>query len=145
MKIVIQRVSQARVEVNDQLLAAINEGMLVLCGFAPEDNEQTLDKMLDKCLRYRIFGDEDGKMNLSLESIRGGLLLVPQFTVMAETRHGLRPGFSSGASPEKGHQLFESLKQKASARYPSVEFGEFGADMQIYLCNDGPVTFIMEF
>lgn len=145
MLTVLQRVRHAHISVNDEEIARINQGILLLCGFEKEDNEQTLQKMLDKCLHYRIFSDQHDKMNLSLTDINGDLLLVPQFTLVAETRRGLRPSFSNGASPEKGRILFEKLTSLARKVYPKSVFGRFAADMQITLCNDGPVTFILKF
>lgn len=145
MRTVIQRVSQAYVTIDDQLTGSINQGLMILCGFENLDNEQTLESMLNKCLRYRIFSDEQGKMNLSLKDVHGGLLLVPQFTLMAETQKGLRPSFSKAAPPEQGKRLFSQLLEMAAMRHDSVEAGVFGADMQVHLCNDGPVTLIMDF
>lgn len=145
MLTVLQRVSKARVEVSEQVVGSIEQGLLVLCGFEPQDNEKTLLKMLDKCLHYRIFSDADGKMNLSLKDVQGGLLLVPQFTLMAETKNGLRPSFSKAAPPEQGKELFQQLMTLANNTYSKTRQGVFGADMQVHLCNDGPVTFLMNF
>lgn len=145
MRTVIQRVSQASVTVDDQVTGSIQQGLMILCGFEPTDTEQTLETMLNKCLRYRIFSDAQGKMNLSLQDVQGGLLLVPQFTLMADTQKGLRPSFSRGASPELGEKLFDQLLALASSKHQEVEAGVFGADMQVHLCNDGPVTLIMDF
>lgn len=145
MLIVIQRVSKAHVEVDEQLVAAINHGMLVFCGFSPQDTVQNLDAMLSKCLRYRMFSDEKGAMNRSLQETNGGLLLVPQFTLLADTGRGLRPGFSYAATPELGEQLFNTLVSKAKNLHPVVASGKFSVHMQVHLCNDGPVTFTMEF
>lgn len=141
MLIVIQRVTHARVDIDGETVGKIEKGLLVLCGFEPNDSEQTINKMLDKCIHYRIFSDNQGKMNLSLQEVRGGLLLVPQFTLMAETQKGLRPSFSNAAAPELGRQLFDNLLTRASQLYPQTQSGSFGADMQVHLCNDGPVTF----
>lgn len=142
---VLQRVKQASVSVNEKTIANINHGLLILCGFAPTDTSQTLKTMLTKCLNYRLFSDKEGKMNLNLTQTQGGLLLVPQFTLLADTRSGLRPSFSKAASPQQGQALFTELKSLAKESYSPVAFGEFGADMQVYLCNNGPVTFIMQF
>lgn len=145
MLTVIQRVREAHVDIENKTVGAIKHGLLILCGFAPEDNAQTLTRMLDRCLRYRIFSDSHGKMNQSLIDVQGGLLLIPQFTLMADTDKGLRPGFSYGASPELGRQLFSQLVSLANEAYPYVASGQFGADMHVHLCNDGPATFILSF
>lgn len=145
MLIVIQRVAHARVDIAGVPVGQINQGIMVLCGFEPHDTLQTIEKMLQKCISYRIFADGEGKMNLSLKEVHGGLLLVPQFTLMADTQKGLRPSFSRAASPESGRQLFEYLLTRAAQLYPGVQSGCFGADMQVHLCNDGPVTFLMQF
>ncbi|CAM4437791.1 MAG: D-aminoacyl-tRNA deacylase [Legionella sp.] len=145
MLIVIQRVSEARVDIDNETAGKINQGLMVLCGFEPNDNEQTIEKMLQKCISYRIFNDAQGKMNLSLKEVNGSLLLVPQFTLMADTQKGLRPSFSSAAPPELGRQLFDHLLTRATQLHPGTQSGCFGADMQVHLCNDGPVTFLMQF
>ncbi|KTD16692.1 D-aminoacyl-tRNA deacylase [Legionella jordanis] len=145
MLTVLQRVLEARVDVAGKTIAAITQGLLILCGFETKDDVETLNRMLEKCLNYRIFSDSQGKLNLSLKDIQGGLLLVPQFTLVADTKKGLRPSFSSGASPARGQALFEQLLQLAKQKYPWIAQGQFGADMQVILCNDGPVTFILEF
>lgn len=137
----IQRVSHADVKVNGQLIAQIEKGILVLVGM--EKNDQTIqaDKLLQKLLNYRIFADSDDKMNLSLKDIQGGLLLVPQFTLAASTKKGLRPSFSSAKSPDEAKELFHYLLQQGQQHHPLVACGQFGADMQVSLINDGPVTF----
>lgn len=145
MKIVIQRVSHASVVIENNAVAKIGAGLLILCGFEAQDNSETLKKMIERCLNYRIFSDPQGKMNLSLKDTQGGLLLVPQFTLIADTDKGLRPGFSYGASPELGKKLFHELLSLAREKHSLVEEGHFGANMQINLCNDGPVTFILKF
>ncbi|MDR3502007.1 MAG: D-aminoacyl-tRNA deacylase [Legionella sp.] len=145
MLIVIQRVSEARVDIDNETVGQINQGLMILCGFEPNDSLQTIDKMLQKCISYRIFDDAQGKMNLSLKEVNGGLLLVPQFTLMADTQKGLRPSFSSAAPPELGRQLFDHLLTRAAQLYPGTQSGCFGANMQVHLCNDGPVTFLMQF
>ena len=145
MLIVIQRVSAARVDINQETVASVNQGLLILCGFESSDNSNTLSCMLEKVLHYRIFGDSQGKMNLNLQEIKGGLLLVPQFTLLADTKKGLRPSFSKGATPQQGQELFAELLTCAKAKYPDVQHGVFGAEMQVNLCNDGPATFIMSF
>ena len=145
MLTVIQRVTEARVEVNKTTVGKIEHGLMILCGFEPDDTENQLRRMIDKCINYRIFDDGQGKMNLSLKEVGGGLLLVPQFTLMADTQKGLRPSFSTAAPPEMGRQLFDQLLSMAQHAYPKTERGCFGANMQVHLCNDGPVTFLMKF
>lgn len=145
MLIVIQRVREAHVVVDNETIGAISQGLLVLCGFEADDNQQTLERMLERTLNYRIFSDAQDKMNLSLKDVSGGLLLVPQFTLVADTKKGLRPSFSSAASPALGNSLFKDLLNLAHNQYPQVACGQFGADMQVHLCNDGPVTFILKF
>jgi D-tyrosyl-tRNA(Tyr) deacylase len=117
---------------------------LVFVGVRPGDDAAGAEKLLEKVLKYRVFGDDQGKMNLNLGQIDGDLLLVPQFTLAADTRHGLRPGFSTAASPELARRLFAGLTAAARAQHPRVECGIFGADMQVALVNDGPVTFWLE-
>jgi D-tyrosyl-tRNA(Tyr) deacylase len=136
----LQRVARASVGIAGETRAAIGPGLLVLIGVKPEDDETRASKLLERVLNYRVFADEAGKMNLSLRQIDGGLLLVPQFTLAADTRHGLRPGFSGAAPPEQGRRLFDFLVQSALSRHASVQSGVFGADMQVALVNDGPVT-----
>ncbi len=145
MLTVLQRVSEAQVTINDDIIGKVGLGLLILCGFEPQDTTQTLQRMLDRCLNYRVFSDNLGKMNLSLKDVQGGLLLVPQFTLLADTDKGLRPSFSNGASPELGRRLFSELVTLAEEKHPTVACGQFGADMQVHLCNDGPVTFILKF
>jgi D-aminoacyl-tRNA deacylase len=140
----LQRVLEAEVRVEGVAVASIGRGLLVFVGVRPEDNVRAAQKLLDKLLKYRVFADEQGKMNLNLSQIDGGLLLVPQFTLAADTRHGLRPGFSTAAAPELGRRLFEWLIAAARTQHPGVECGVFGADMQVALVNDGPVTFWLE-
>lgn len=140
----LQRVLEAEVRVEGTVVASIRRGLLVFVGVRPDDDATTAQKLLDKVLKYRVFADEHGKMNLSLIQIDGDLLLVPQFTLAADTRHGLRPGFSTAASPDLGRRLFEGLIAAARTQHPRVECGVFGADMQVALVNDGPVTFWLE-
>jgi D-tyrosyl-tRNA(Tyr) deacylase len=140
----LQRVIRAGVEIAGETCASIGPGLLVLIGIEPEDDEARASKLLDRLLNYRVFADEAGKMNLSLRQIDGGLLLVPQFTLAADTRHGLRPGFSGAAPPDQGRRLFDFLVESAIARHASVQSGVFGADMQVALVNDGPVTLWLE-
>ncbi len=145
MKTLLQRVRQAHVEVEGEVVGAIDQGLLVLVGIEPHDDAALVEKMLGRLLAYRVFADEQGRMNRSLSDIGGGLLLVSQFTLAADTRSGLRPSFSSAAPPEQGRQLFEHLVACARDRHPQVATGRFGANMQVHLVNDGPVTFLLEF
>jgi D-tyrosyl-tRNA(Tyr) deacylase len=140
----LQRVTRASVEIAGESRASIGRGLLVLVAVKPEDDEARASKILDRLLNYRVFGDEAGKMNLSLRQIGGDLLLVPQFTLAADTRHGLRPGFSAAAPPEQGRRLFDFLVHAAISSHPAVQSGVFGADMQVSLVNDGPVTLWLE-
>lgn len=144
MKCLLQRVSSARVTVAGRVCGQIEQGLLVLVGLEPDDNEAVLQKMLRRLLDYRVFADAQGRMNLSLRDIDGGLLLVSQFTLAAQTDKGLRPGFSTAAAPELAEQLFSRLLELAHAEYQHVACGEFGADMQVSLTNDGPVTFLLQ-
>ena len=144
MKALLQRVSQARVDVAGQTIGAIDQGLMVLIGIEPQDTPASADKMLHKLLNYRVFSDADAKMNLSLTDVNGGLLLVSQFTLAADTKSGMRPSFSKAAPPALGAELFEYLVTKAKTSHTRVETGQFGADMQVHLINDGPVTFLLE-
>lgn len=140
---IIQRVLEAKVTVNQQDIAVIQHGIMALVAVEKEDSEKEVLRLLERILNYRIFADNDDKMNLSLRDINGGLLLVPQFTLAANTNKGNRPSFASAASPEKGQLLFSYLQEHAKEIYPSVQFGKFGANMQVSLINDGPVTFTL--
>lgn len=141
----IQRVTHADVQVNSQIVGKIEIGILALIGIEKSDTDKNAEKLLDKIINYRIFPDADGKMNLNLHQIEGGLLLVPQFTLVAETDKGTRPGFSRGMPPQEGAALFDYLLKYAKQHYPlTIAHGVFGADMQVSLCNDGPVTFILQ-
>jgi D-tyrosyl-tRNA(Tyr) deacylase len=140
----LQRVASASVSIDGGTTAEIGPGLLVLVGVKPSDDEASVRRLLSRMLQYRIFGDEAGKMNLNLRQIDGDLLLVPQFTLAADTRHGLRPGFSTAASPAIGRGLFEFLLETARIEYPKVASGVFGAHMRVSLVNDGPVTFWLE-
>ncbi len=144
MKALLQRVSQASVSIDGLEVARIAGGLLVLVGIEPDDNQWVLEKALHKLLNYRVFSDEQERMNKSLIDVQGGLLLVSQFTLAADTRSGLRPGFSTAAAPAQAEALFEQLVQMAKQRYANVQTGQFGADMQVQLVNDGPVTFMLE-
>ena len=125
-------------------IGAIDQGLLVLVGVQKGDTEQKADRLLQRLLGYRVFPDEQGKMNLSLQDTCGGLLLVPQFTLAADTSSGMRPGFSTAAAPDAGRRMFDYLLRQAQAAHATVARGEFGADMQVSLVNDGPVTFWLE-
>ncbi len=144
MKGLLQRVRAARVEVGGEVVGAIDQGLLVLVGVEPQDTTASADKLLHKLLNYRVFSDADGKMNLSLRDVQGGLLLVSQFTLAADTRSGLRAGFSKAAPPALGAEMFDYLLRQAQGAHPQVAAGRFGADMQVHLVNDGPVTFLFE-
>ncbi|WP_323143176.1 D-aminoacyl-tRNA deacylase [Massilia phyllosphaerae] len=137
----LQRVSAASVSVDGAVIGAIGRGLLVLVCAEKGDTEREADALLGKLLGYRVFSDEAGKMNRSLADVEGGLLLVPQFTLAADTRSGTRPSFSPAAAPADGRRLFDHAVRQARARHAIVETGQFGADMQVALTNDGPVTF----
>jgi D-tyrosyl-tRNA(Tyr) deacylase len=140
---VIQRVTSAKVTVNHQDIGKIAVGILALVAVEKNDTEKEAQRLLERILNYRIFVDGQDKMNLSLRDINGGLLLVPQFTLAANTDKGNRPSFASAAPPEHGLQMFSYLQQLALSIYPTVQFGKFGADMQVTLINNGPVTFTL--
>lgn len=144
MRALIQRVREARVEVDGACVGEIGQGLLALVGVQPEDDAASVQRLLQRLLNYRVFSDADGKMNLSLRDVQGGLLLVSQFTLAADTRSGLRPSFSTAAPPALGRELFELLLSEARAQHAPVASGRFGADMQVQLINDGPVTFLLE-
>jgi len=144
MKALIQRVRGARVEVASEIVGAIDQGLLALVAVEPEDSPEHADKLLHKLLNYRVFSDEQGKMNRSLKDVGGGLLLVSQFTLAADTRSGMRPSFSTAAPPALGAELFDYLLAQATRQHPTVASGRFGADMQVHLVNDGPVTFMLQ-
>jgi len=136
----LQRVTQARVEVDGASVGAIGPGLMVLVCAERDDGEAEADRLLERLLGYRVFSDAAGKMNLSLRDVQGGLLLVPQFTLAADTRKGMRPSFTPAAVPAEGERLFDYLVARARVAYPAVETGKFGAHMQVSLVNDGPVT-----
>jgi D-tyrosyl-tRNA(Tyr) deacylase len=140
----LQRVSHAQVSVDGNVVGSIGPGLLVLLGVRPADDETAARRLLERLLQYRIFSDDAGKMNLSLVQVRGELLLVPQFTLAADTASGLRPGFSTAAPPEQGRRLFDFFVQAARERLGQVQTGVFGAHMQVSLTNDGPVTIWLE-
>ena len=140
---VLQRVSEARVTVAGKPTGEIGRGLMVLVAVEKGDGEATAERMAERLLGYRIFPDADGRMNRSLRDIGGGLLLVPQFTLAADTRKGTRPSFTPAADPDTGRRLFDHLVTACLRRHPQVACGRFGADMQVSLVNDGPVTFIL--
>jgi D-tyrosyl-tRNA(Tyr) deacylase len=140
----LQRVSRAEVIVDARSVGSIGPGLLVLVGVRPTDDDTSAKRLLARLLQYRVFPDQAGKMNLSLTQVKGQLLLVPQFTLAADTAKGLRPGFSTAAPPEQGRRLFDVLVQAARDELGSVETGLFGAHMQVSLTNDGPVTIWLE-
>jgi D-tyrosyl-tRNA(Tyr) deacylase len=137
----LQRVSAAHVTVDGERIAAIGRGLIVLVGVEHGDSEREAERLVERLLGYRVFPDGAGRMNLSLRELEGGLLLVPQFTLAADTRKGARPSFSSAAEPALGRRLFEYMVEHARTRHDPVASGSFGADMQVTLTNDGPVTF----
>jgi D-tyrosyl-tRNA(Tyr) deacylase len=140
----LQRVSQASVAVDGVPVGAIGPGLMVLLCAEKGDTEKDADALLAKLLAYRVFGDAAGKMNLSVTDVAGGLLLVPQFTLAADTNSGTRPSFTPAAAPADGRRLFDHFVARARARHPQVETGQFGADMKVSLTNDGPVTFWLQ-
>lgn len=137
----IQRVTEARVRVENEVVGAIGPGLLALVAVERGDAQRELDRLLDKLLRYRVFPDDAGRMNRSLTDTGGGLLLVSQFTLAADTQSGLRPSFTPAAAPKDGRHWFDRLVEAARARHPTVATGRYGAHMQVQLVNDGPVTF----
>jgi D-tyrosyl-tRNA(Tyr) deacylase len=136
----VQRVREARVDVAGQTVGAIGPGLLVLVCAEPADTDALAGKLVDKLLKLRIFGDEAGKMNRSVQDVAGGLLIVSQFTLAADVSGGNRPSFTGAAPPSLGHALYDTVVRLARERHPVVAQGEFGADMQVHLVNDGPVT-----
>lgn len=144
MKGLIQRVTNANVVVAGETVGSIDSGILLLLGVEKEDDRARADKLLHKVINYRIFEDDQGKMNRSLLDVGGGLLVVSQFTLVADTAKGMRPSFSSGASPQLGNELYEYFVAQARHKVAEVATGRFGADMKVSLSNDGPVTFLLE-
>jgi len=140
----IQRVTEASVSVAGERIGTIGPGLLALVGVRPTDDKQTAQRLLERLLTYRVFADTEGRMNRSLSDTGGGLLLVPQFTLAADTRKGNRPSFSTAAEPAQAERLFEHLCAVARAGHPQVAIGRFGAHMQVTLVNDGPVTFWLQ-
>ena len=144
MKALIQRVKHAHVTVNDYRIGEIKHGMLVLVGIDAHDKEQNVDALADRLLKYRLFADDQGRMNLNVGQVAGGILLVSQFTLSANTHKGLRPGFSSAASPVEGERLYTRVVERIQSQHSPVATGQFAADMQVSLQNDGPVTILLE-
>jgi len=144
VKALLQRVSRAHVEIAGQAVGEIGRGIVVLLGLDRDDDRAIADRMLDKLLAYRVFPDADGRMNCSVAQVSGGVLLVSQFTLSADTRKGLRPGFSPAMPPAEAQPLYEYMLGQLRRRHAEVAAGVFGADMQVSLTNDGPVTFLLE-
>jgi len=144
MKALLQRVKHAHVEVNDSIIGGIRHGMLVLVGIDAHDKEQNVDALADRLLKYRLFADDQGRMNLNIRQVDGGILLVSQFTLSADTHKGLRPGFSTAASPAEGERLYTRVVERIQSQHSPVATGQFAADMQVSLQNDGPVTILLE-
>jgi D-tyrosyl-tRNA(Tyr) deacylase len=144
MRALLQRVSRASVRVEGELIGEIGQGLLVLLGMDKGDDTGVADRMLEKLLAYRVFADDRGRMNCSVADIGGGVLLVSQFTLSADTRKGLRPGFSSAMPPEQARVLYDYTLAALAERHPDVASGSFGAHMEVSLTNDGPVTFLLE-
>ncbi|HIB27885.1 MAG TPA: D-tyrosyl-tRNA(Tyr) deacylase [Candidatus Thioglobus sp.] len=144
MKALIQRVSSAKVEVKSAIIGEIDQGLLVFIGIEKYDELAEADKMIKRLLSYRIFYDADDKMNLSVSDIKGGVLLVSQFTLVADTSSGTRPGFSTAKPPKEAEELYNYFVHQMQKAHDTVATGIFGADMQVSLTNDGPVTFLLE-
>lgn len=144
MKVLIQRVTQAQVDVEGVCVGKINHGLLLFVGLEKKDTQHSLERMCHKVLNYRVFSDAQGKMNLSVKDVAGGVLVVSQFTLAADTHKGLRPGFSVAALPHVAKSLFQDFLNLLRAEYSDIESGIFAADMQVSLLNDGPVTFLIE-
>lgn len=144
MKFVIQRVSHASVTVHEETIGRINQGYLVLIGVGKEDTREDADRLVKKMIGLRIFSDENGKINKSLKDVNGELLLVSQFTLYADCRHGNRPGFTDAAGPDMANELYEYIIESCKKEVAVVERGEFGADMKVELLNDGPFTILLE-
>lgn len=144
MRIVLQRVKHASVSVDNEVIGQIQRGYMLLVGFGPDDNEETLDWMVHKVTNLRVFESEPGKMNLGLKDVNGAILSISQFTLYADVKHGNRPGFSQAAKPALASKLYDQFNAKLRATGIPVETGRFGADMQVNLLNDGPVTILYE-
>jgi D-tyrosyl-tRNA(Tyr) deacylase len=144
MKALLQRVSSARVEIDGEIVGAIEHGLLVLLGVEKDDGDSEVVRTLERLLAYRVFPDERGRMNNNVVDAKGGLLIVSQFTLAADTQKGTRPSFSSAAAPALAEQLYDKLLSQLRLRHAPIAAGRFGANMQVYLVNDGPVTFLLE-
>ncbi|WP_296113948.1 D-aminoacyl-tRNA deacylase [uncultured Limosilactobacillus sp.] len=144
MKVVLQRVKQAQVTVDEEVIGEIEQGFLLLVGFGPDDNDETLDYLVHKITNLRVFEDEAGKLNLSLKDVQGSILSVSQFTLYANTKKGNRPSLTEAAQPEQATQLYDDFNHRLAATGIPVATGKFGANMQVSLINDGPVTIIYE-
>lgn len=144
MKILLQRVRSAKVDVNNETVGQIGHGLLLLVGFSKGDTQATVEKLVQKALKYRVFADENDKMNLNVQQVKGDVLLVSQFTLAADTAKGLRPSFSTSCPPTEAKQLYDYMVEYCQQFDVQVATGEFGANMQVHLVNDGPVTFLLE-
>ena len=144
MKVLVQRALNASVVVEGETIGAIDHGQMVLVGIEKGDSEADTQRLADKLLKYRMFSDDEGKMNLNVQQVGGGVLLVSQFTLAAETKKGLRPGFSSAAEPSEAERLFNDFVNRVRQQYDKVATGQFGADMKVSFTNDGPVTFMLD-
>lgn len=144
MRVLLQRVKYARVSEADHILGAIDQGLLLLIGIERDDSATVLEKMVNKVLAYRVFSDKEGKMNLSVQDINGGVMAVSQFTLAADTQKGLRPGFSQAAPPQEAEQLYNMFVKMLREKHAKIATGRFAADMQVELVNDGPVTFLLD-
>ena len=144
MKLLVQRVSKASVEVENQTIASINEGVLVFVGFDKKDNSEKIGALANKLLEYKIFNDYQNKIALSLNETNNDILIVPQVTLSVGTKKGTKPSFSEAAEPKKGNQLFEDFKKLLSTKFKPIQSGKFGAEMSVSLINEGPITFWFE-
>ncbi len=144
MKVLIQRVAHASVVVDNDTIGEISKGLLLFVGIDKQDSHETLERMANKVLAYRIFADKEGKMNLNVQETQGGVLAISQFTLAADTRKGLRPSFSSAAAPQEAQALYQRFVEILRDKHDTVAEGSFGADMKVSLLNDGPVTFLLE-
>lgn len=144
MKALLQRVTNANVKVHGETISHIGKGILVLVGIEKHDTRDSIAKLLEKILNYRIFNDTDNKMNLCVRDIQGEVLIVSQFTLASDTQKGLRPSFNKANTPDKSRELFDYLENHAKNLYRDIKFGKFAANMKVTLCNDGPVTFMLE-
>jgi len=144
MKFIVQRVNKSQVEVEEKIVGKIDKGFMVLIGITHNDTKEIADFLVRKLINLRVFEDENGKMNLSLKDVQGSLLLISQFTLYADCTSGNRPSFTNAAKPEFANELYEYIIEECKKQIPNVQTGIFGADMQVSLVNDGPVTIILE-